>query len=94
MATIGTIVAAQLKSLVERIERLEEEKANIASDIKDVYAEAKAQGYDAKAMRAVVRLRKMDRHERDEAEYTLDLYKRALGMAPELEEDNFTNAAA
>lgn len=84
---IGNVTAEQLRSLIERIERLEEEKANIASDIKDVYAEAKANGYDVKAMRQIVRLRKMDRHERDEAEYTLDLYKRALGMAPELEDD-------
>lgn len=86
MAQVGNIAADQLRSIVERIERLEEEKANIASDIRDVYAEAKANGYDVKALRQIVRLRKMDNHERDEAEYTLDLYKRALGMAPELEE--------
>lgn len=87
MAQVGNIAADQLRSIVERIERLEEEKANIASDVRDVYAEAKANGYDAKAIRAVVRLRKMDTHERDEQEYTLDLYKRALGLAPELDEE-------
>lgn len=87
MAKVGNIAADQLRSIVERIERLEEEKANMASDIRDIYAEAKANGYDAKALRQIVRLRKMDTHERDEAEYTLDLYKRALGMAPELEEE-------
>ena len=87
MATkTGNVAADQLRSIVERIERLEEEKANIGSDVRDVYAEAKANGYDGKALRQIVRLRKMDRHERDEAEYTLDLYKRALGMIPELDE--------
>lgn len=86
MAQVGNIAADQLRSIVERIERLEEEKANIASDIRDVYAEAKANGYDVKAVRQIVRLRKLDTHERDEQEYTLDLYKRALGLAPDLEE--------
>lgn len=76
----------RLRSLVERIERLEEEKSTIASDVRDVYSEAKATGYDVKALRQVVRLRKMDNHERDEQEYTLDLYKRALGLLPELED--------
>jgi uncharacterized protein (UPF0335 family) len=86
MAQVGNIAADQLRSIVERIERLEEEKANIASDIRDVYAEAKANGYDLKALRQIVRLRKLDTHERDEQEYTLDLYKRALGLAPDLED--------
>lgn len=88
MTQIGGIGADQLRSLIERIERLEEDKANISSDIRDVYAEAKANGYDVKAMRQVIKLRKMDHHERDEQEYTLDLYKRALGLIPELEEEN------
>jgi uncharacterized protein (UPF0335 family) len=66
---------------------LEDEKANIASDIRDVFTEAKLNGYDTKAMREIIKLRKIDRNQRDEAEYTLDLYKRALGMLPELDED-------
>lgn len=69
----------KLKQIVSRIERLEEEKAGIASDVKDVYAEAKALGYDTKALRAVVRLRKIDRREREEQEQVLDLYLAALG---------------
>lgn len=87
MTQVGNIAADQLRSFVERIERLEEDKANIATDIREVYAEAKANGYDVKAMRQVVRLRKLDTHERDEQEYTLDVYKRALGLAPELDEE-------
>lgn len=84
---VGNIAAEQLRSIVERIERLEEEKANIGSDIRDVYAEAKGNGFDAKAIRQIIKLRKMDTHERDEQEYTLDLYKRALGLLPDAEED-------
>ena len=71
----------QLKAFVERIERLEEEKKALSDDIRDVYAEAKARGYDGKAMRAVVRLRKMETHVRQEAEAILDTYKAALGLA-------------
>lgn len=69
----------KLKQLVSKIERLEEEKAHIAADIKDVYAEAKALGYDTKALRKVVSLRKVDRKEREEQEMVLDLYLAALG---------------
>lgn len=69
-----------LKSFVERIERLEEEKKGIADDIKDVYAEAKGNGFDVAALRAVVRLRKMDKDERSEQEAILDMYLTALGM--------------
>ena len=69
-----------LKAFVERIERLEEEKKTIADDIKDVYAEAKANGYDVKALRSVVRLRKQDSDERKEHEAILDTYLAALGM--------------
>ncbi len=69
----------KLKQVVARIERLEEEKAALASDIKDVYAEAKSLGYDTKALRAVVRVRKLDRQEREEQEQMLDLYLAALG---------------
>ena len=72
--------SAQLKSLVERIERLEEEKAALTSDMREIYAEAKGQGFDTKIMRHVVRLRKLDRADRQEQEAILDLYLGALGM--------------
>jgi uncharacterized protein (UPF0335 family) len=72
--------AGQLRSLIERIERLEEEKAALAADIREVYSEAKGQGFDAKIMRQVVRIRKLDRAERQEQEAVLDLYLTALGM--------------
>ena len=77
----GSIAADELRLLIERIERLEEEKKAMADDIRDVYAEAKARGYDAKAMRQVVRLRKMETQARQEAEAILDTYKAALGLA-------------
>ena len=75
------ISAEQLRLFIERIERLEEEKQAMADDIKDVYAEAKSTGFDVKTMRAIVRLRKMEKHHRDEAEMLLDTYKAALGLA-------------
>ena len=71
----------RLRLLIERVERLEEEKKGIADDIRDVYAEAKAVGYDAKIMRQIVRLRKMKPDDRAEMEAVLDLYKCALGLA-------------
>lgn len=71
----------QLRSFVERIERLEEEKKTIADDIKDVYAEAKVNGFDTKALRKVIALRKQDAQERQEQEAILDLYLQSLGMA-------------
>lgn len=74
------IAAGQLKSIVERIERLEEEKKAIADDIKDVYGEAKANGFDTKVLRTIIRLRKQDASEREEQDAILDLYKAALGM--------------
>ena len=74
------IAREQLKSIVERIERLEEEKKTIADDIRDVYAEAKANGFDAKAMRSIVKLRKQDADERKEHEAILATYMLALGM--------------
>ncbi|MDV7340655.1 DUF2312 domain-containing protein [Terasakiella sp. A23] len=80
MAEVGGIAGDHLRSFIERIERLEEEKAGIAADIKDVYAEAKGTGFDVKIMRQLVRLRKMEDHDRSEQEEILDLYKRALGM--------------
>ncbi|WP_305097924.1 DUF2312 domain-containing protein [Croceibacterium aestuarii] len=70
----------RLRLLIERIERLEEEKKGIADDIRDVYAEAKAVGYDPKIMRQVVRLRKMKPDDRNEMETILDVYKAALGL--------------
>jgi uncharacterized protein (UPF0335 family) len=76
----------QIRSLVERIERLEEEKKTIAGDIKEVYAEAKANGFDTKILRKVISIRKKDRHEREAEEAVLDLYMQALGMLPETSE--------
>ena len=80
MADAGGIAADRLKSFIERIERLEEEKAGIAGDIKEVYSEAKSSGFDAKIMRQIVRLRKMEPQERNEQEQLLDVYKQAIGM--------------
>jgi uncharacterized protein (UPF0335 family) len=76
----ANIAADRLKSFVERIEKLEEEKKAIGADIRDVYSEAKGVGFDVKTMRQVVRLRKMDSAEREEQESLLDVYKQALGM--------------
>ena len=76
----NSVGADQLKAIVERIERLEEEKKTIADDIKDVYAEAKGNGYDVKALRTIVRMRKQDPNERAEAETILETYLHALGM--------------
>lgn len=73
-------IANQLKAVVERIERLEEEKKTIADDIRDVYAEAKGNGYDIKALRTIIRLRKQDKTERQEHEAILETYMHALGM--------------
>ena len=70
----------QLKAIVERVERLEEEKKTISDDIRDVYAEAKGNGFDVKALRAIVRLRKQDENERAEQETILETYMQALGM--------------
>jgi len=81
MTDVGRITAEQLRSYIERIERLEEEKAAIAADVREVYAEAKSNGFDVKIMRQVLRLRKLDHDDRSEQEALLDLYKRALGMA-------------
>lgn len=81
MTDVGGVGAEQLRSYIERIERLEEEKAALAGDIREVYAEAKGNGFDTKVMRQVVRLRKLDSSDRAEQEELLDLYKRALGMA-------------
>ena len=77
----STVAAGQLRAFVERIERLEEDKKTVAEDIKEVYAELKGTGFDAKAVRTIIRLRKKDQAERQEEETILDLYKNALGMA-------------
>ena len=76
----GNVAADQLRLFIERIERLEEEKKGIADDVKDVYAEAKANGYDNKTMREMVKLRKMETHARQERDALLDTYRSALGL--------------
>ena len=83
MAEPGGIAAAQLKSIIERIERLEEERKALADDIRDVYAKAKSNGFDTKTLRSVVRLRSQDHAEREEQAALLDLYLHALGMIPD-----------
>ncbi|VVT06181.1 DUF2312 domain-containing protein [Rhizobium sp. EC-SD404] len=82
MSDTGGVARDQLRAFVERIERLEEEKKTIADDIKDVYAEAKGTGFDTKALRRVISLRKIDKDERMEQEAILDTYLHALGMGP------------
>lgn len=84
--TTGGVESSKLKSYIERIEKLEEEKAAIASDVRDVFAEAKANGFDTKTMRQVLKLRKLNHNDRMEQEYMLDLYKRALGLETEYDE--------
>ncbi len=80
MADIGGIAADRLRTFVERIERLEEEKAAIAADIREVYSEARGTGFNAKILRQIVRLRRMDQADRREHEALLELYKRALDL--------------
>ena len=91
MSDVGGIAGDQLRSYIERIERLEEEKATIQNDMKEVFAEAKGNGFDVKIMRQVLKLRKMEAADRSEQEELLDLYKRALGMdggpAPDADEE-------
>ena len=79
--TAQAVAAGQLRAFIERIERLEEDKQTIGDDIKEVYAEAKGTGFDTKAIRTIIRLRKLDAAERQEAEAILDLYRSTLGMA-------------
>lgn len=78
---VTTVAADRLRSFIERVERLEEDKAAVMNDIKEVYAEAKGDGYDVKTLRQVIRIRKMDRADRQEQEAMLDLYLAALGEA-------------
>jgi uncharacterized protein (UPF0335 family) len=90
---VGGVAVDQLKSIIARIEKLEEEKTAIADDIKDVFAEAKGNGYDVKAIRQIIKLRKQDAQEREEEETVLETYMRALGMLPELDEEEEMEAA-
>lgn len=87
MTKVGNIAGDALRSYIERIERLEEDKATLMEDIRDVFAEAKGNGFDAKTMRKILKLRKMKPDDRSEEEHMLDLYMRALGMLPELDEE-------
>ena len=80
MVEVGGIAADRLRQFIERIERLEEEKAALASEVREVYSEAKAVGFDPKVMRQVVRLRKMNTADQQEMEALIDTYKHALGM--------------
>ena len=87
MPDVGGVAGEQLKSFIERIERLEEEKRALAEDIKEVYAEAKGTGFDTKIMRQLIKLRKLDKDDLDEQETLLDVYKRAIGMLPSFDAD-------
>ena len=78
---IGGIAADALRQCIERIERLEEEKKALSEDVRDIYVQAKSPGFDPKILRQIIRLRKLDRTEREEAEQLLDLYLTAIGMA-------------
>ena len=80
MTEVGGIAADRLRSLIERIERLEEEKKALSGDIRDVFAEAKSAGFDVKIMRAILKLRKMNAADRDEQEILLETYRKALDM--------------
>ncbi len=80
-----SVAREQLRTIIERIERLEEEKKAIADDIRDIYGEAKSNGFDTKVLRQVVRLRKQDLSERQEQDAIRDLYLNALGMLPDFE---------
>jgi uncharacterized protein (UPF0335 family) len=82
----GGVAVEQLKSIIGRVEKLEEEKSGISADIRDVFAEAKGNGFDTKAIRTIIKMRKMDASEREEQETILDTYLHALGMLPEFEE--------
>ena len=83
---VGVVTADQLRSFIERIENLETEKKALGEDIKEVYAEAKGEGFDTKVMRQVIRIRRMDEADLHEQEELIDVYKRALGMLPDVED--------
>ena len=80
MTEVGGIATDRLRSLIERIERLEEEKKALGGDIRDIYAEAKSAGFDVKIMRTIIKLRKMNASDREEQEYLLDTYRNALDL--------------
>lgn len=80
MSDTNSVARDRLRSFVERIEHVNEEIENLKTDVKDIYAEAKGEGYDTKVLRAVISLRKKDQHEREEMEALLDVYLTALGM--------------
>ena len=84
MPDVGGIAGEQLLSFIERIERLEEERKTLAEDIKEVFAEAKGNGFDTKIIREIIKIRRMDEDDLDEQETLLDIYKRALGMLPDI----------
>lgn len=88
MTDVGGVAGDRLKSFIDRIEKLEEEKHAIGEDIKEVFAEAKGTGFDTKIMRQLIKIRKMDKDDLDEQETLLDVYMRAIGMLP-----LFSNAA-
>ena len=80
MAEVGSVAGDRLRTIIERIERLEDEKKALSDDIREVYSEAKGAGFDIKIIRQIVRLRKMDASDRSEMEQVLEVYKRALEM--------------
>jgi len=80
MSDTGGIAAERLRSFIERVERLEEDRTNLNADIREVYSEAKSAGFDAKTMRAIVRLRKLEPNERQEQEPLLEVYRNAVGV--------------
>lgn len=84
---VGGVAVEQLRTIIARVEKLEDEKAGLADDIRDVFAEAKGNGFDVKAIRSIIKLRKKDAQEIEEEETILDTYKRALGMMPELDDE-------
>jgi len=86
-ADVGGIAGEQLRAIIDRIERLEEEKKALSEDIKDVYAEAKGNGFDTRIIRRIISLRKRDRAELDEEETMLEVYMRALGMLPDIDDE-------
>ena len=83
---VGGIAVDQLKAIIGRVEKLEEEKAGVSADIRDVFAEAKGNGFNVKAIKQIIAIRKMDSSEREEQENIRDTYLRALGMLPELDD--------
>ena len=80
MNDVAGVSGDQLRSYIERIERLEEEKTNLMADIREIFNEAKGNGFDVKIMRQILKLRKMDKDDRDEVETLLEIYKQAIGM--------------